>query len=191
MYYCDETTGQCKGRLKLKKGERCVINDDYGDSLKKLMASLQCEEGLGCVPIEHGRSEGTCQEITTLAEEEKECDNDNDCPLDASCECDDYKGKVQCIPIPTSSSELVEMIENYYEELFECFKNHQGIEALGCVSTETGKLYQYIGERDYYHRYEFRCANYSLLSDASVVNFSVMSLLTIIIFVCVLFMNDY
>lgn len=155
FYFCD--AGQCKGNMTIKEGEKCVISDDSDNYIEYLYASMQCEKGLGCVPNERGGLEWTCQKVTTK-KGEKNCSGDSDCPLDSICECNDENGVTECIPIPTSSMELMSSHEKVQNSYGVCLKKYEGEQKLlECIVDESKDFYELIVKEFYYFDSSVRC----------------------------------
>lgn len=154
--------------MGVKDGERCVI--DGGVDFDFLLASLQCGEGLGCVPNERNGDEGTCQKISTRRWENKTCSSNEDCPLDSFCECNDENGRRECIPIPTATRELVERVYTLEKSMQECFMEFERADhSAVCVMEVQSAFYQYMGKNAFYYDSEYRCADLSPLCSASPI----------------------
>lgn len=172
FYYCDE--GKCKGNAEIPDGGKCYISST-GDPSSYAYASLQCVEGLACVPDGAYSHIGTCKAVTTKVGE-KTCANGEECPLDSICECNDIVGEMQCIPIPVSKKKSIEAAEKFEKEFDECTEKYESlIEAAFCLASVQEEFYQYIGEEVYPYNSEFRCADPSLISAASSVKVSVIA----------------
>lgn len=187
MYYCQE--GKCYGNLGIEEGGKCIPDDDYDDEFKYLFASMQCKEGLGCVPDSRDEDSWSCKKVTTK-KNTVSCENgDDECPLDSYCACDDEKGAMQCIPIPTSSKKFTKRIEEYYHDFYGCMDGvsltdiDDYVNALMCLYSTSSDLYEYFGKEYLHYDSEYRCADYSLLpSAASSTKISVVAIMAAILF---------
>ena len=174
--------------MSLKEGETCVIgDDDFG----YILASLQCEEGLGCVPNGDGESEGTCKKIMSR-KESKTCVSNAYCFADAFCGCNDKTGIMQCIPFPKSSEDIFVKYTKYKNAERACFEGSDDdsdiYDIFKCYVNEMADFYRCAIDNFYYHSAGYRCTNFTLypiFSDgASTLRVSVfIILMTVFLFV--------
>ena len=178
LVFCDD--GKCKGDMGIAEGGKCIIESLYKDD--SLIASLQCQEGLGCVPIARGEEEGTCKKITASAG--KECASDEDCPLDAFCDCNDKEGKMQCIPVPTSTKDAFEKTVKFYNSEDTCKnKNLKTEEEYDkCLINEEMGYYE-LAHSLFDYDSEYRCVDLSILGGgASSVKISMVAMAATLLF---------
>ena len=96
--------------MKIGEGEECY--DGYG--LFDISSTLQCKEGLVCVRNSTEDYTYVCKKAYSKKGDLNYCYDDDDCPYDATCECDDNIGVSVCVPIPASSKTLWEKYKKYY-----------------------------------------------------------------------------
>lgn len=168
--------------MGLKEGDKCVLNT-YDDEFKYFFASMQCEEGLGCVPNAHGESEGTCKKITAGGKET--CESDDDCPLDSFCACDDEIGASKCHPIFTSSKDFANKANKYSKAERTCYDKFdvedEGAAYLKCALGEVAGYYEYL-QNTFRYLSEVRCLDLSFLGAASTVKVSVIAMVATLLF---------
>ena len=172
----------CKGHMGVKENEKCVINDDDDDDeTSYVFASLQCEEGLGCVPSKRGGKDGTCQKITAKRGE-KTCTTDEDCPSDSFCDCNDEKGQNQCIPYPSSSKELMTKVENAASETTECIRKYREgtFEYTECYIKSATVVSKLMNDKFLNYKAEFRCT-FSSEGAASTIKVSIFALVAVVL----------
>lgn len=152
-YFCYE--GQCKELMTIKEGGKCTIGSDDSNYM---FSSMMCEEGLGCVPNEHHSDEGTCKKVTTKRGEKMCSSDDDECPLDSFCRCNDEIGRRECIPIPTSNKKTLDVIKRYSSIETTC-KNDDLTKTYECYYREINAFRWYTGNRYFYYDGYERCAN--------------------------------
>lgn len=83
--------------------------DEYG-----IYGTVQCGEGLGCVPDSTSSSGFACKPIATRLDSVLKCDGVHVvCPEDSFCGCNDGNGVFQCIPYMKSSAALLSRYERF------------------------------------------------------------------------------
>lgn len=73
---------------------------------------------------------------------------------------------MQCIPIPESKHEFVEMYTKHVEATYACTTKYPNTDSYAfykCYYNALRILYNYVGKNVYAHRAEYRCADYSLV----------------------------
>lgn len=188
-YIYDCRDEKCVGRMTLKEGEECYIDFDHYDDdddttpveVFYALTSLQCEEGLVCVPKARGLSKGACKKPSTTVAANISCATDAECPLDSVCRCNDQTGDVQCIPLPPSSGELLRRYEKAADTIAACKRAHEGdIEyeekVAQCCLADVNELVEFVGKEVYPYSSEYRCLDFSLLGAASTAKASLVAL---------------
>lgn len=166
-YFCDTDDHKCKGGMSIGENEKCkYIKDSFDYDLYYeignyfyIASTLQCKPGLVCVEnVTRGSSGQVCKKAHSQKDHLNYCNDDDDCPYDAKCQCDSRIGLSVCVPIPSSSKKLKEVYENYYES----------------VDRELA-LYEYLIDNHLYFSADFRCDKYlaDFKSGASAVKASV------------------
>lgn len=134
--------------MQIGEGEECF---PFGSGLfNQIRLTLQCKEGLVCVPNITGGAGNRCMKALSKKDDLNYCDKDSDCPYDSECQCDDRIGLGVCIPMPASSKKLRKKYLKYYEA------------AGGSDEELDAKLDLYktfIDDHYYYYSY-YRCENY-------------------------------
>lgn len=148
---------------------------------------MQCKEGLGCVPDSENKDSFSCKKVETK-KNTVSCENDN-CPPDSYCACDDEKGTMQCVPIPTSSKKFTKRISEYYHDAYGCMEDISTtdidayVNAMICIESASNDLIEYLGKEYLHYDSEYRCADYSLLpSAASSTKISIVAVIAAILF---------
>lgn len=103
--------GTCGLAMSVKEGSPCYPRGKIdGINISSVYASVQCMDGLGCVPDEKSVSNYSCVKIETKVEDRIKCDYGeiNVCPKDSFCTCNDRDGITQCVPYMPSSRWLLE-----------------------------------------------------------------------------------
>ena len=96
--------------MQIEEGEKC--NGGYG--MFDIASTLQCKEGLVCARSSSEDYTYVCKKAYSKKDDFNYCDDDDDCPYDATCECDNRYGVSVCVPIPASSNKLKETYMNFY-----------------------------------------------------------------------------
>lgn len=173
--------------MTLKENEECHIDFDHDDDdvtpveVLYALSSLQCEEGLVCVPKVRGLKKGVCKKPNTTVAANISCVTDLSCPIDSVCRCNDLTGDVQCVPLPASSGEFLRRYERAFDKIIECKKMYKDDieyeEKLAkCCLGDVNNLVEYVGHNVYPYSSELRCLDYSLLGAASSVRMSFFAL---------------
>ena len=114
-------------------------HDEYG-----VYGTVQCGDGLGCVPDNRSSSGFMCKPIVTELASVLKCDGDRVvCPEDSFCGCNDGNGVVQCIPYMKSSPALLER----YERLVNGRDRGADAEVVAALRPVVGKA---LGHDSYY-----------------------------------------
>lgn len=159
-YICEE--GQCKGHMGIAEGGNCMLAE-YDPSYF-ILGSLQCAEGLACIPNERDGREGKCGKVTSKLENAQTCASDDDCSSDTFCTCNDATGQSICAPFPVSDPVLLTKFDKYYKDCHDCYlKYGDGHDYLMCAASKDEDISKYIAEHVYSISTEYRCADYSLL----------------------------
>ena len=97
---------KCVDLFTLDKGEECNnVNRPYF-----------CKEGLVCGRSDSSSTGYSCQERKTKLEDNITCDDDDDdCPSDSKCVCNEITGNMQCVPLPYSDRKGLEYDNKFYE----------------------------------------------------------------------------
>ena len=146
--------------MGISEGGLCTVDVVDGNYI---FASMQCAEGLGCVPNDEG--DGTCKKITSKIENAPSCANGEDCPEDSVCECNDITGEMKCIPIPVSSKGLVDEFDKFYKKALLCDGKYGNDELKyqQCYAKQQEAFAKYVAENVYPYSAEYRCLDYSLV----------------------------
>ena len=173
--------------MTVKEDEECHIDFDHDDDdvtpieVLYALSSLQCEEGLVCVPKVRGLKKGVCKKPNTTIADNISCVTDLGCPLDSICRCNDLTGDVQCVPLPASSATFLKKYESTFDTIVECKKKYKGDieyeEKLAkCCLDDVNNLVEHVGKKVYPYSSELRCLDYSLLGAASAVKVSALAM---------------
>ena len=171
--FCDN--GKCKGDMGIAEGEKCKFKD--GDGMSLIYSSMQCKEGLSCVPVSVGSSEGKCIRISDAW---KECNDNRDCSEGSTCSCNDEKGKKQCIPLPQSDKDFFNKAKKIYNNMAEC-EEKPLLEQVVCTLTEEANLVA-ASAKFFDYNYMYRCTDFSFLGAASAVTVSVVAMAAALLF---------
>ena len=173
--FCDN--GKCKGDMGIGEGEKCVLKGD--DDMSHLYASLQCKDGLACIPDSEESLEGKCKKISGAW---KECKDDSDCSEGSTCDCNTKDGKMQCIPLPQSDKGFFDKVKKAYSNAAKCEGMESEEEEEKCVAKETASLYKEIAKIFDYNLI-YRCFDFSsLFGVASAVTVSVVAMTAALLF---------
>ena len=173
--FCDN--GKCKGDMGIAENEKCIV-DGIGD-MDKLYASMQCKEGLSCVPDSEESSEGKCKKISGAW---KECSDDSDCAEGSTCDCNTKDGKMQCIPLPQSDKDFFNKAKKIYDNTVKCDDIESEEEADKCYAKETASLYTEAA-KFFDYNVMYRCTDFSaLFGTVSAVTVSVVAMAAALFF---------
>ena len=105
--------GRCTRLMSVKEGEECApYETTSGDLIFDIFPSIQCVSGCACAEVKNatGSRANKCVRVKTKLSDNLECGTSvmgtQNCPDDSTCQCNDIRGKLQCIPKLGSSQEL-------------------------------------------------------------------------------------
>ena len=170
------------GDFGISEGEECFPDDT--DIIDFLLASFQCKEGLGCLPVDRSYENFKCGKVTTKLSDKKTCTSDSDCPIDSFCGCNDIDGTIQCLPYPVSAVKAGEAYNELDGSEYKCQDKYPDDKEkrIDCTYSMAAPFYEYAGEHIFPYFSEYRCRDFSLFGAASTVTVSFMAVVAALLF---------